>query len=146
MTLGVVALAAALVVPRLPDLRGLALDAAAARLADALGAGRERAILGGARWRLVVDLDAGRWTLGRLAADGRLEAPPGPLGEPVSLPPSVRVLAVHAPDAPAVARGVATVDLAPEGDALPARIELGDDRGRVAAVVLPPAAARAVIR
>lgn len=146
VTLGILALAAALVLPRIPDRGALALDAAAAEIRDALGFGRERAILGGAGWRLVVDVDAGRWTLGRARADGGLDAPAGPLGSPVTLAAPVRVLAVRAAGAPEVHGGTATVDLSPEGDALPVRIELGDDRGRVRSVVLAPAVARAEVR
>ena len=146
VTLAIVALAATLILPRLPDRGELALDAAAAELRDALGFGRERAILGGARWRLLVDVDAGRWTLGRGTADGRLEAQAGPLASPVALPPPVRVLRVSAPGAPEARGGTAIVDLSPEWDALPVRIELGDDRGHVRSVVLAPAVARAEVR
>ena len=145
-TLAVLLLAATLALPRLVDRGGLALDAAAAQLRDALGFGRERAILGGARWRLVVDVDAGRWALGRPRPDGGLDTPAGPLGAPVTLPSPVRVLTVRAAGAPEVRSGTALVDLSPEGDALPVRIELGDDRGRVTSVVLPPAVARAEVR
>jgi type II secretory pathway pseudopilin PulG len=146
VTLAVLALAATLAAPRLLDRGGLALDAAAARLRDALGFGRERAILGGARWDLVVDVDAGRWAIGRPRAGGGLDAPAGPLAEPVTLPTGVRVRGVRAGGAPEVQSGTAVVRLAPEGDALPVSIELGDDRGRVTSVVLPPAAARAEVR
>jgi type II secretory pathway pseudopilin PulG len=145
-TLAVLVLAATLALPRLLDRSGLALDAAAAELRDALGFGRERAILGGTRWRLVVDVDAGRWHLGRPRPDGGLEAPAGPVGAPVTLPSPVRVLGVRASGAPEVRSGTAVVDLSPEGDALPVRIALGDERGRVATVVLPPAVARAEVR
>jgi len=65
VTLAVLLLGAALALPRLGDRGALALDAAASELRDALGFGRERAILGGARWALVVDVDAGRWAIGR---------------------------------------------------------------------------------
>ena len=146
VTLAILALAAGLVLPRLPDRGGLALDAAAAQLRDALGFGRERAILGGGRWRLVVDMDAGRWALGRPRRDGGLDAPVGPLGSPVTLPSPVRVLAVSGAGAPEVRGGTAIVDLSPEGDALPVRIELGDDRGRTRSIVLSPALARAEVR
>jgi Tfp pilus assembly protein FimT len=145
VTLGVLMLAAALALPRFADRGGLALDSAASQLRDALGFGRERAILGGARWQLVVDLDAGRWVIGRPRADGGLDAPAGPLGAPVTLPSTVRVRSVRG-DVAEVRRGTAVVSLSPEGDALPVRIELGDDRGRVTSVLLPPAAARAEVR
>jgi len=146
VTLAILTLAAGLIVPRLPDRGALALDAAAAELRDALGFGRERAILGGARWRLVVDVDRGRWALGRQRPDGGLDASPGPLASPVTVPAPVRVLAVRAAGGPEVRGGTAIVDLSPEGDALPVRIELGDDRGRVRSVVLAPAVARAEVR
>jgi len=146
VTLAVLALAAALAAPRLLDRGGLALDAAAAQLRDALGFGRERAILGGARWALVVDVDAGRWAIGRPKAGGGLDAPAGPLAAPVTLPPTVRVRGVQSGGGPEVRSGTAVVGLSPDGDALPVRIELGDDRGRVSSVVLPPAVARAEVR
>jgi hypothetical protein len=146
VTLAVLLLGAALALPRLGDRGALALDAAASELRDALGFGRERAILGGARWRLVVDLDAGRWAIGRTKPDGDLEAPGGPFRAPVTVPPPVRVLAVRGSGAPEMRTGTAIVDLLPEGDALPVRIELGDDRGRRISVVLPPAAARAEVQ
>src|SRR5262245_57234847 len=146
VTLAVLMLAATLALPRLVDRGGLALDAAAAQLRDALGFGRERAILGGTRWQLVVDVDAGRWAIGRPRPDGGLDAPAGPLGAPVTLPAPVRVLAVRAGGGAEIRSGTAVVGLASEGDALPVRIDLGDDRGRVTSVVLPPAVARAEVR
>jgi len=146
VTLGILALAAALILPRLPDRGGLALDAAAGELRDALGFGRERAILGGARWRLVVDMDKGQWTLGRARPDGGVDAPAGPLASPVTVPAPVRVLAVRAGGAPEVHGGTAIVNLSPEGDPEPVRVELGDDRGRVRSVVLAAAVARAEVR
>jgi type II secretory pathway pseudopilin PulG len=146
VTLAVLALAATLAAPRLLDRGGLALAAAAAQLRDALGFGRERAILGGARWQLVVDVDAGRWALGRPNAGGGLDAPAGPFAEPVTLPRGVRVRTVSSGAAPEARGGTAVVSLSPDGDALPVRIELGDDRGRVASVLLPPAVARAEVR
>jgi len=146
VTLAVLALAAALAAPRLLDRGGLALDAAAAQLRDALGFGRERAILGGARWQLVVDVDAGRWAIGRPKAGGGLDAPVGPLATPVTLPPTVRVRGVRAGGGVEIRSGTAVVSLSPDGDPLPVRIELGDDRGRVSSVVLPPATARAEVR
>lgn len=146
VTLAVLALAATLAAPRLLDRGGLGLDAAAAQLRDALGFGRERAILGGARWALVVDVDAGRWAIGRPRAGGGLDAPAGPLAEPVTLPRGVRVRSVSTGAAPEIRSGTAVVGLSPDGDALPVRIELGDDRGRVRSVVLPPAVARAGVR
>ena len=87
MTLAVIALGATLVLPRLGDARGLALAAAARRLADTVAYGRDRAILGGRPMRLVLDLE-------------------------------------------------------PDGDALPARIDLADGSGRRAGVVVPPAGGR----
>src|SRR5262245_5224357 len=62
VALGIVALATAIVVPRLVSVRGIAVDVAARRLADALTLARDRAILGGRPVRLVIDLDGGRWT------------------------------------------------------------------------------------
>src|SRR5439155_618395 len=69
VTLAVIALGATLVLPRLGDARGLALAAAARRLADTVAYGRDRAILGGRPMRLVLDLDRGRWELGTPGRD-----------------------------------------------------------------------------
>ena len=146
VTLAVLALAATLAAPRLLD-RGVEREpAAATQLRDALGFGRERAILGGARWQLVVDVDAGRWAIGRPKAGGGLDAPAGPLATPVTLPPTVRVRGVRAGGGVEIRSGTAVVSLSPDGDPLPVRIELGDDRGRASSVVLPPATARAEVR
>src|SRR5439155_76682 len=142
-TLAVIALAAGLVLPRLGDARGLALGAAARRLADTLAYARDRAILGGRPMRLVLDLDRGRWELGTPARDPAAVIPDvSPLGRGTVLPAGVRLAAVTAGGTPAATRGIAALDLEPDGDALPARIDLADASGRRASVGVPPAGAR----
>ena len=147
VVLAVLALAATLLLPRLDAGERATVDGAARRLADAIGFGRTRAILGGTPMRLVLDLDARRWALGRpgqapgdLAATEPAAAPP--LGPPTALPPGVRVRTVASGDTPTLRDGVAVLDLLPEGDALAVRIELGDAHGHTAAVVVPPASGR----
>jgi general secretion pathway protein H len=130
VTLGIVALAAGIVVPRLVGLRGMAVDVAARRLADALTLARDRAILGGRPVRLVIDLDGGRWTAPEDAA---------------TLPAGVRLRGVATGGRPAVREGAVTLELGPDGDTLPTRVDLRADDGRVASVVLPPAGARATV-
>jgi hypothetical protein len=135
-----VALAAGIVVPR-ADLDRVALEAGARRLADDLTLGRERAILGGAAMRVVLDVDAGRWRLGRA---GREPLAIGPDGErPSVLSSRVSVRAVRADAAPVVRAGTVAIDLAPDGDAHPLRIELADRGGRTRTVLLPAGGARA---
>jgi hypothetical protein len=41
---------------------------------------------------------------------------------------------------------VVALDFDPAGDPLPARLDLADDRGHAASVVVPPAGGRAVVR
>ena len=130
VTLGVVALAAGIVVPRLVGLRGMAVDVAARRLADALTLARDRAILGGRPVRLVIDLDAGRWTAPEDAA---------------TLPAGVRLRGVATGGRPTVREGAVTLELGPDGDTMPTRVEFWSDHGRGASVVLPPAGARATV-
>jgi hypothetical protein len=145
VVLAVLGLAAALVVPRLARRDALALELAARRLADGLDYARSRAIFGGAPMRVVLDVDGGRWRLGRAARGPAAIAPgPSPLERPVVLPAGVRVAAVTVGGTVAHT-GVAVVDLTPAGDALAARVDLADGRGRVVGVVLPPAHARAVV-
>lgn len=130
VTLGVVALAAGIVVPRVIGRRSVAVEVAARRLADALTLARDRAILGGRPVRLVIDLDGGRWTAPEDAA---------------ILPAGVRLRSVATGGRPAVREGAVTLELGPDGDTLPTRVDMRGDDGRVASVVLPPAAARATV-
>ena len=146
VTLAVIALAATLVLPRLGDARGLALGATARRLADTLAYARDRAILGGRPMRLVLDLDRGRWELGAPARDPATVVPDvSPTGRGGTVPAGVRLGAVTAGGAPAARAGIATLDLEPDGDALPARIDLTDGSGRRASVIIPPAGGRPVV-
>jgi type II secretion system protein H len=108
----VVALAAAVMLPRFPRTTGVRLQATAARLAARLSAARERAILGGHPVR--VD-----------PRDG--------------LPTDVRIEVLQTPGA-AAAPGA--LELAADGDPLPARIVLVDDTGARATVIVPPGFAR----
>ena len=147
VTLAVIGLAATLVLPKLGDARGLALAAATRRLADTLAYARDRAILGGRPMRLVLDLDRGRWELGAPARDPATIVPDAsPAGRGAVLPAGVRLAAVTAGGTPSATRGLAALDLEPDGDALPARIDLADGSGRRASVVVPPAGGRPVVQ
>src|SRR5262245_27991781 len=64
VVLAVVALAAGLLLPRLVDVDGVRVDAAARRLVDGIAFGRERAIRGGTTLRRVVGREARRWGAG----------------------------------------------------------------------------------
>jgi type II secretion system protein H len=129
VVMAIVGLAAGILIPRLTDLGALTLDASARRLADDLTLARDRAVLRGRPAHLRLDLDLGRW-----AEDG---------GGITMLPAGMRVRSVSANGRPPVGAGTVVVDLEPAGDTFPARIDLADERGRVASVVLAPAAARA---
>ena len=143
VVLAVAGLALTLVVPRLGDREALELAADARRLADTLDYLRERAILGGVPMRLVLDVDAGRWSPGRAGRDTTaVDAGPSPLERPATLRPRIHLRAVFAGGALARA-GIVALDVSPAGDVLPARIELADEHGRTATVLLPPAGARA---
>jgi general secretion pathway protein H len=126
VVLAVIVIAAGLLMPRLDGLGALGVDAAARRLADAAALARDRAILGGRTAHLRLDLDAARWTLD---------------GETRQLGPRVRLHGVTVAGAPIVRSGTVTLDFDPAGS-LPARIDLADDRGHAATVVVPPAPAR----
>ncbi len=150
MVVAVIALAVTLLVPRLEAVERASVDAAARRLADAIGFGRARAVLTGAPMRLALDLDASRWVLGRPGREPGAVAPADaaaapPLGPPVKLPAGVRLRAVTAGGAVAVRAGVVVLDFQPEGDAFPVRVELGDGHGHAAAVLVPPAGGRALV-
>jgi Tfp pilus assembly protein FimT len=135
VVLAVLAMAASLMLPRLPDLGALRVEAAARRLADAITLGRDRAILGARPLRLVLDLDGGRWTLGA----------PGAGAEATTLPSEVHLRAVTVGASPAAVSGTVSLTFDPAGDPLPARIDLADERGHRATVVALPGAVRAVV-
>jgi hypothetical protein len=135
VVLCVLALATGLVLARVGDPGALAVDAAATDLAATINLTRERAILSARPLRLVIDLDRARWTVsGANMPDER-----------GALPPRVRLRRVTAGDTTHAA-GVVRLDFDPAGDALPARVELADDRGHTAAVRVPPASGRAVVK
>jgi type II secretion system protein H len=146
VTLAVIGLAAAIVLPRLRDGGELRLEMEGRQLADAVNFGRERAVLTGAPMRLVLDLDAQRWRLGR---PGRVAAEvvsdPGPLDRPRWLAASARFRSVAVGGAPVVQRGIVALDFLPAGDGLPARFDLADERGATLGIVVPAAGGRAVV-
>jgi prepilin-type N-terminal cleavage/methylation domain-containing protein len=111
--LAVVAVAAGLVLARVPHASTLALDAASMRLADRLSEARERAIL-----------------LGRAV---RLDPRDG-------LPSGVVLAALDVGGTPVDPRAI---EVAADGDALAARVALADAGGARRIVVLPPGFHRA---
>jgi prepilin-type N-terminal cleavage/methylation domain-containing protein len=114
VTLAVVAIAAAVVLPRVPHGGALRVRSAADDLAARLSAARVRAILHGRAERVT------------LAA---------------TLPADVRVDAVHVGGTPR--RPSVPVELAGDGDALPVRVTLAGDGDARADVVLPAGLASA---
>ena len=149
MVVAVVALAAMVVVPRVGVVRGVVVEVAARRLADGIAFARERAILGGTTMRLLVDIDGGRWQVGRPGREPGTLAPAGdeapPLGRATPLPAGVHMRGVAVGGALPVRAGTVALDLRPDGDALPVRIDLSDGRGHVATVAVPPARARPLV-
>lgn len=127
-----VALAAAVLLPRFGGLRSAGIEVAARRLADGLTLTRERAILRGEAVGIEVDLERGAWRL----TSGRER-------DGLVLPPRVRIRRVTTGDGVEVSRGLVTLALDPAGDMAALRVELADAAGRTAAVVLPPAGGRA---
>jgi len=116
----VIALAAAIALPRLGDVGATPVELAARRLAEAATLLRERAILGGAPAALEVDAVRGRWTAGDV--------------ESAALPPGVRFAGVA---------GVVRLDLDPAGDGPGGRFALVDERGHAATVIVPAGGGRA---
>ena len=121
IALAVVAITAGLVLPRLADLGALRVTTAARRLAGDLTLARDRAILGGRPVRLVVDVDRGAWWSEPALVRG-------------TAPAGVRIGGVRGGDADG---GRTTIVLSPGGDARPVRVDLRDDRGHAAQVVVP---------
>ena len=122
LVLMVVALGAAIVLPRLATSGRVAVEVGARRLADTILLARDRAILSGRGTRVSFLPDGKGWSF-----DGAASV----------LPRGVAVRQVTV--------GGAAVDalaFEPAGDALPARIEIADRRGGAAAVVVPPAGGR----
>jgi prepilin-type N-terminal cleavage/methylation domain-containing protein len=145
VVLAVIALATSLLLPHRGPLEALTVEAAARRLADAIALGREQAILGGAPRRLGLDPDTGRWVLGRPGREAgavvRAEAADLPAGQ---LPQGVRV--TTAASGGAALRGARFVlDLRPDGDPFPARLELADAHGHRAVVLVPPGSGRPTV-
>ncbi|MFN8542625.1 MAG: GspH/FimT family pseudopilin [Candidatus Binatia bacterium] len=128
LALAVVALAARIVLPRVAAPSGVAVDVAARRLADTLTLARERAVLGGRPGRVRLDLDAGRWTDGDMAT---------------VLPAGLRLRAVDTGADRDARTGTVDVAFDPAGDARPVTVDLADERGRTARVVLATGAGRA---
>jgi prepilin-type N-terminal cleavage/methylation domain-containing protein len=112
--LAIVALAAGIVVPRLPHGGALRVDAAAWQLAERLTAARERAILAGRPERVALDR---------------------------VLPSGVEIDALEVGGSRRA--GAPVLELGSDGDALPARVVLAGAGGARADVVLPPGLARA---
>jgi prepilin-type N-terminal cleavage/methylation domain-containing protein len=122
----VIALVCGIVLPRLGGLGAVAVETAARRLADAAALARERAVLGGRPVQMIVDLEAGSWRAG---------------AESGSLPPRVRFRTVVASRGEPAHGGVVALDCDPAGS-LAARVELTDDRGHGARVLLPAGGGR----
>ena len=116
--LAIVAIAAGLVLPRLADLGALRVTTAARRLAGDLTIARDRAILGGRAVRVVVDVERGTWRSEPALVSG-------------ALPAGVRF-----------GGDTATVVLSPGGEVPPSRIDVRDDHGHAARVVVPAGARR----
>ena len=133
IVLAIVALTTTLVVPQLRDPRARILSITARQLADTLSLARDRAILRSRPTAIVFDLDTHRWRTDD-AGD-----------RPVALPPDVRLSRITIGGRAAITDGQVTLALQPAGDLLPTTIDLRDDRGRAARVVLPPARARALV-
>jgi len=70
---------------------------------------------------------------------------PGPLDRPQLLTASTRFGSVGVGGAPIVQHGVVALEFLPAGDGLPARLDLGDERGATLGIVVPVASGRAVV-
>ena len=145
LTLALVGLMVALVVPRLGVLRSAELDSSASRLATRIRYLREEAALRN-RWiRLAVDTREGRYraeALVEVEGGARFVPDERPLFRAVALPSDLRVAldgagVVSTPD------GWLATLFAPDGFADPAVVRLDDGAGRILSVVIEPTTTKA---
>ena len=130
---GILALATTWVLPRLRLAGHSNVSLAARALADALNLARDRAILSQQAATIVFDLEHQQWR------------DDDPSAHPIQLPPTIRFAAVTIGGNAAASHGQRTLALDPGGDRLPTTIDLRDDDGHAARVLLPPARSRAVV-
>jgi len=141
LSLVVVALLAALIVPRLSVLRGAALDASARQVANRVRFLREEAALRGEWIRLAVDPATGRYAAAVLidtSTGARFLEKDEPLYRTTSLPDSIGIELVG-PGVQHTAEGLPATVFSPDGYAEPAMIYLDDGAGGAFTIVIEPA-------
>jgi len=139
--MALIALIAALVLPRLAALRGAALDASARQLAARVRDLREEAALRGQWIRLAVDARRGlvqTAVLVETQSGAEFEPDPNPLFRTIALPDSIEPELVG-PGVQATSDGLPSTLFAPDGFAEPAVLHLDDGRGRALSIAIDPA-------
>jgi prepilin-type N-terminal cleavage/methylation domain-containing protein len=141
LALFVVALLAALIVPRLGVLRGASLDASARQIASRVRFLREEAALRGDWIRLAVDPATGRYAAAVLvdtSSGARFLDKDEPLYRTTSLPDSIGIELVG-PGVTRTVEGYSSAVFSPDGYADPAIIYLDDGAGAAFSIVIEPA-------
>jgi prepilin-type N-terminal cleavage/methylation domain-containing protein len=142
LVMALIALIAALVLPRLAALRGAALDASARQLAARVRYLREEAALRGQWIRLAVDARRGLVQTAVLvetqSGDAEFEPDPNPLFRTIALPDAIEPELVG-PGVQATSDGLPSTLFAPDGFAEPAVLHLDDGRGRALSIAIDPA-------
>ncbi|MBM4268638.1 MAG: hypothetical protein FJ144_18840 [Deltaproteobacteria bacterium] len=144
LTLGLIGLLIALVVPRLGVIGSAALDSSARRLATRIQFLREEAALRSGWIRLAIDPESGSFRAERLVpVAGGAEFVPedGPLYRATTLPSPMR-LTLEGPAVTTTPDGFRTTVFSPDGYADPAIVWLDDGAGRRVAIVIEPVASR----
>src|SRR5262249_4970225 len=140
----IIGLLAALVVPRLATLRGVALDASARQLANRILYLREEAALRGQFIRLAVDPAHGTYraaVLVNTTSGARFIDQDGPLFRRAPLP-DAPAISIPGPGVLSPAEGEPATFFPPAGYADPAVIYLDGDRGTGFTIVIDPAVTR----
>jgi general secretion pathway protein H len=141
LALAVIAMLAALIVPRLSVLRGAALDASARQLATRIRFLREEAALRGESIRLAIDPASGRYAAAVLvetSTGARFIEKDEPLYRATVLPQSIGIELVG----PGVVRtvdGLPSTVFSPDGYTDPAVVYLDDGAGGAFTIVIEPA-------
>jgi len=149
VTLFIIGLLAAVLVPRLGDLGGARLDAQARRLAALVRYLHGEAAFRSQVYRLNYDLDQHTyWVTVLTAARESAEFLPdsSPLARPMQLPQNITFADVRVPSVGLVSTGRVYTHFYPQGYTDPTIIHLRDQHSRFVTVIIPPLPAEVGVR